>query len=167
MTMNGTLSSFVQNPLFLSSHLIRQQFKDPTTADIADVHVLPPNTDVVELAPLDLKTNMLELQDVMNKQVAEFFRMPTIAELNSNEPKASSQRNELKQFWHMSHFCVSLGRFAYAYAFDVPEKHVRVELQEPSGMHIDATDNVKKLNESKTLLPVDNLKLRKRFMQNT
>jgi hypothetical protein len=140
MTMNGTLSSFVQNQLFLSSHLIRQQFKDPTTADIADVHVLPPNTDVVELATLDLKTNMLELQDVMNKQVAEFFRMPTIAELNSNEPKASSQRNELKQFRHMSHFCVSLGRFAYAYAFDVPEKHVRVELQEQSDMHIDTAD---------------------------
>jgi hypothetical protein len=119
MTMNGARSSFVQNSSLLSSHLIRQQFKDPTTADIADVHVLPPNTDVVELAPLDLKTNMLELQDVMNKQVAEFFRMPTIAELNSKEPNASSQRSKLKQFRHMSHFCASLGRFAYVCAFDV------------------------------------------------
>jgi len=169
MTLNGPRAAFVQNPSTLSSQLIRKQFEDPAAGDTVktDVHVLPPNTDVSELAPLDLKTGMLELQDVMNRQVAEFFHMPMLADLNSNEPGAAMQRNELKHMRQMTHFCTALGRFAYACVFDVPEKNVQVELQEPSGMHIQSADDVKKLHESQTLLPSDRLKLRKRFMQNT
>jgi len=167
MTLNGARSVLTQNPSQLSSSVIREQFRKHEDVNESNVYVLPPNTDVSELAPLDLKTSLLELQDVMNKQVAEFFRMPTIADMNTQEPNAVLQRNELNQLRHMTHFCTGLARFAYACVFSVPEKQVQVELKEPSGMHINNADDVKKLNESKTLLPGDNLKLRKRFMQNT
>lgn len=169
MTLNGPHAAFVQNPSALSSHLIRKQFDAPSEGAPVktDVHVLPPNTDVAELASLDLKTSMLELQDLMNRQVAEFFHMSMLADINRNEPGAAMQRNELKHMRQMTHFCTALGRFAYACVFDVPETNVEVQLQEPSGMHIQSADDVKKLHESNTLLPSDRLKLRKKFMQNT
>jgi hypothetical protein len=50
MTMNGIRASIAENPMNLSSSMIRQQFD---AQDSANVHVLPPNTDVSELASLE------------------------------------------------------------------------------------------------------------------
>jgi len=172
MTLNGSLTNLNLDPSKLSSHIIRTEFGDKQAGNrekvsaSTEVHVLPPNTDVSELGPLDLKLSILELQEAMNRQVSEFFHMPMLSDINNKDTSNAMQRNELKHMRNMNNFCANLGRFAYACVFDIPEKHVELLLQEPSGMHIQSTDDVKKLHESNTLLPSDRLKLRKRFMQN-
>jgi hypothetical protein len=57
-------------------------------------------------------------------------------------------------------------QYTYAAVFDVPEKTIEVDMPEPSGMHINSAEDVKKLHESNTLLPSDKLKIRKQIMHN-
>lgn len=163
MTMNGMRASIAENPMNLSSSMIRQQFD---AGESANVHVLPPNTDVSELSSLELKTNMLELHDVMQRQVTEFFQMPMLTDMGGKDVGSFVQRQEVKQMRHMSNFSSRLLQFTYAAIFDVQENTVEVDLPEPSGMHINCAEDVKKLHESNTLLPSDRLKIRKRIMHN-
>ena len=46
------------------------------------------------------------------------------------------------------------------------EKEVEIALNDPSGINIESSDDIKSLHETNTLLPSDKLKLRKRLMQN-
>ena len=163
MTLNGMRASLTENPMKLSSSIIQEQFDK---ADSAQVHVLPPNTDVNELSSLELKTNMLELHDMMQRQVTEFFQMPMLTDISGKDISSFVQRQELKQMRHMSNFCSRLMQYTYAAIFDVAEKTVEVDLPQPSSMHIHTADDVKKLHESNTLLPSDKLKIRKRMMHN-
>jgi hypothetical protein len=78
----------------LSLSMICQQFD---TADSAHFHVLPPNTDVSELSSLELKTNMLELHDVMHWQVTDFFQMPMLTNMGGKDISSFVQRQEVKQ----------------------------------------------------------------------
>ena len=141
--------------------MIRQQFD---SAESTNVHVLPPNTDINELSSLELKTNMLELHDMMQRQVTDFFQMPMLTDIGGKDIGSFVQRQELKQMRHMSNFCSRLIQYTYAAIFDIPEKTIEVDLPQPSGMHIHTADDVKKLHESNTLLPSDKLKIRKRLM---
>jgi len=156
-------ASLTENPMKLSSSIIQEQFDK---AESAQVHVLPPNTDVNELSSLELKTNMLELHDMMQRQVTEFFQMPMLTDISGKDISSFVQRQELKQMRHMSNFCSRLMQYTYAAIFDVAEKTVEVDLPQPSSMHIHTADDVKKLHESNTLLPSDKLKIRKRMMHN-
>lgn len=162
MTMNGLRSVLAENPTNLSSSIIGQQFTDKS----AEVHVLPPNTDVSELSNIELKTNMLELHDMMQRQVSDYFQMPMLTDLAGKDIGNFVQRQETKQMRQMSNFCSRLLQYTYAATFDVPEKTISVELPEPSSMHINSADDIKKLHEANTLLPSDKLKLRKRVMHN-
>ena len=165
MTMNGWRSTLAENPMHVSSRLIHQQFAG-NEENPAQVHVLPPNTEVSELSNMELKTSMLELHDVMQRQVTDFFQMPMLADMGGKDISTFVQRQENKQMRHMSNFCARLLQFTYAAIFDVQEKTVEVELPEPSSMHINCADDIKKLHEANTLLPSDKLKLRKRIMHN-
>jgi hypothetical protein len=109
---------------------------------------------------------MLELHDVMQRQVTEFFQMPMLTDMGGKDVGSFVQRQEVKQMRHMSNFSSRLLQFTYAAIFDVQENTVEVDLPEPSGMHINCAEDVKKLHESNTLLPSDRLKIRKRIMHN-
>jgi len=111
---------------------------------------------------------MQELHDVMQQQVTEFFQMPMITDMGGKDIGSFVQRQEVKQIRHMSNFCCRLMQYTYAAVFDVPEKTIEVDrmMPEPSGMHINSAEDVKKLHESNTLLPSDKLKIRKRIMHN-
>ena len=47
----------------------RAQIEKELDRPETEVHVLPPNTEISELQSLDLKTNMLEVQEVLQRQV--------------------------------------------------------------------------------------------------
>ncbi len=57
-------------------------------------------------------------------------------------------------------------QYTYAAIFDVEQSTVEVHMEQPSGMHINSAEDVKKLHESNTLLPSDKLKIRKHLMKN-
>ena len=166
MTLNGLRSSLMENPMNLSSSMIREQFDLEKQENTSQVHVLPPNTEVNELSSLELKTSMLELHDMMQRHVTDYFQMPMLTDMGGKDISAFVQRQELKHMRHMSNFCMRLLQYTYAAVFDILESEVQIDLPQPSGMHIHTADDVKKLHESNTLLPSDKLKLRKRLMHN-
>ena len=145
----------------------RAQIEKELDRPETEVHVLPPNTDISELASLDLKTDMLEVQEVLQRQVIQFFQMTAQPDINQKTRKISASLGELKMMRHMSRFGTRLLRFAYACVYDLHEAQVEVTLNDPSGLNIESADDIKSLHETNTLLPSDKLKLRKRLMQNT
>lgn len=165
MTRSGNGGLYASNPTDIGKASIQKSFN--SREDLAsDVHVLPPNTDISELASLDLKTDMLQIQEVFQRQVVQFFQMTAQPDINDKTKKVSSKMNELKYMRHMSRFGSRLLQYAYACVFDIHEKQVEIQLVDPSGINIEGCDDIKNLSETNTLLPSDKLKLRKRFMQN-
>jgi hypothetical protein len=162
MTRPGAGGPHAKNPTDDRRAQINSTLQGPET----EVHVLPPNTEISELQALDLKTNMLEVQEVLQRQVIQFFQMTSQPDVNQKTKKVSSSLGELKMMRHMSRFGSRLLQFSYACVYDVHEKEVEIVLNDPSGINIESADDVKSLHETNTLLPSDRLKLRKRMMQN-
>ena len=150
------------NPSDLGAQTILTSFSRSTPTD---VHVLPPNTEISELASLDLKTNMLEINECFQRQVIQFFQMTAQPDINQKTRRTMSSLGEVKYMRHMSRFGARLLQFAYACVYDVHEKQVEILLNDPSSMSIESAEDVKSLHETNTLLPSDRLKLRKRMMQ--
>lgn len=162
MTRPGAAGPHAKNPTDDRRAQINSTLQGPET----EVYVLPPNTEISELQALDLKTNMLEVQEVLQRQVIQFFQMTSQPDVNQKTKKVSSSLGELKMMRHMSRFGSRLLQFSYACVYDVHEKEVEIVLNDPSGINIESADDVKSLHETNTLLPSDRLKLRKRMMQN-
>lgn len=162
MTRPGAAGPHAKNPTDDRRAQINSTLQGPET----EVYVLPPNTEISELQALDLKTNMLEVQEVLQRQVIQFFQMTAQPDINQKTKKVSSSLGELKMMRHMSRFGSRLLQFSYACVYDVHEKEVEIVLNDPSGINIESADDVKSLHETNTLLPSDRLKLRKRMMQN-
>ena len=160
MTRNDG-NSHEHNPSDIGAKQITASFARNAT----DVHVLPPNTEISELSSLDLKTNMLEINECFQRQVIQFFQMTAQPDINQKTKRTMSSLGEVKYMRHMSRFGTRLLQFAYACVYDVHEKQVEILLNDPSSMSIESADDVKSLHETNTLLPSDRLKLRKRMMQ--
>ena len=163
MTMNGLRTHLSQNPSKLSSSLIQAQFKEEASER---VYTLPPNTEIHELSGLKLEANMTELHDLMQRQVTDFFQMPLLTDIGGKDISSFVQQKELKQMRYMANFGGRLMQYTYAAIFDVEQSTVEVHMEQPSGMHINSAEDVKKLHESNTLLPSDKLKIRKHLMKN-
>jgi hypothetical protein len=163
MTMNGLRTHLSQNPSKLSSSLIQAQFKEEASER---VYTLPPNTEIHELSGLKLEANMTELHDLMQRQVTDFFQMPLLTDIGGKDISSFVQQKELKQMRYMANFGGRLMQYTYAAIFDVQQSTVEVHMEQPSGMHINSAEDVKKLHESNTLLPSDKLKIRKHLMKN-
>jgi len=102
----------------------------------------------------------------MQRQVSELFQMPLLTDMGSKDISAFVQQKEIKQMKYMSNFIKRLLQYTYAAIFDVPLGTIEVQCDQPSAMHINSVDDVKKLHESNTLLPSDKLKIRKHLMKN-
>jgi len=165
MTRSGDAGLNARNPTDIGRANIHHSF-DSSQDRASDVHVLPPNTDISELTSLDLKTDMLQIQEVFQRQVVQFFQMTAQPDINDNTKRMSSKIGELKYMRHMSRFGSRLLQYAYACVYDIHEADVEIQLVDPSGINIEGCDDIKSLSETNTLLPSDKLKLRKRFMQN-
>ena len=165
MTRNGDSALCAKNPTDIGRAHIHESFHG-TQERASDVHVLPPNTEISELASLDLKTDMLQIQEVFQRQVVQYFQMTAQPDVNDKTNRMSSKMGELKYMRHMSRFGSRLLQYTYACVYDIHEAKVEIQLVDPSGINIDGCDDIKSLSETNTLLPSDKLKLRKRFMQN-
>jgi len=165
MTRSGDTGLNAKNPTDIGRANIHHSF-DRSQDRASDVHVLPPNTDISELTSLDLKTDMLQIQEVFQRQVVQYFQMTAQPDVNDKTKKMSSKIGELKYMRHMSRFGSRLLQYAYACVYDIHEADVEIQLVDPSGINIEGCDDIKSLSETNTLLPSDKLKLRKRFMQN-
>ena len=172
MTLNGDAPPHTTDPSQLSAAHIHNSFGslrglEGATGDLgaSSVHVLPPNTDVSELAAVDPKLNMLEIQELFQRQVIQFFHMTAQPDINQKTKRAYMEMTDIKYMRHMARFGTHLLQFTYACLFDVDEKEVFVTLEEPSALALESLDDVKNLAEMQVLLPSDKLKIRKRVMR--
>ena len=169
MTLNGLKGDLLrQNATEMNAAWVQHKaFGKAEENDHARVHVLPPNTDIVELSNLDLKINPQELHSLFQEQVYLFFNITAQQDVGHTAGAAQyASRSEVKHMRMLGIFCTRLAEFAYACCFDVNADDVTAELPQPSGMFIQSADDVKKLSESNILLPGDSLKIRKRLMNN-
>ena len=169
MMINGPRGVAAQNdPSVTRDKWIKNfAFNEAMDEPTAKIHMLPPNTDVQELGTLDMNINLQELQQLYLHEVHEFFHFTGATEMGNTKNQAEYiSQTEVKSMRQMSNFATRVVVYAYACAFDVPEPTVRVELPQPTGMHIQSADDIKKLSEAGTLLPGDSLQLRKRLMRN-
>ncbi len=113
-----------------------------------------------------MKTDMLQIQEVFERQVIQMFQMTAQPDINEKSRRPSASLADVKYMRHMSRFGTRLLQYAYACVYDIHEGHVEIQLVEPSSIDISGADDIKALSETNTLLPSDKLKLRKRLMQN-
>jgi len=106
------------------------------------------------------------LNELMQRQVTELFQMPLLTDIGSKDISSFVQQKEVKKMKYMSNFVKRLLQYTYAAIIDVPLGTIEVQLEQPSAMHINSVEDVKKLHESNTLLPSDKLKIRKLLMKN-
>lgn len=168
MTLNGDAPPHTTDPTELSAAHIHNSF-GPTGSDSthanSQVHVLPPNTDMNELAAVDPKLDMLEIQELFQRQVIQFFHMTAQPDINQKNKRAYVEMTDIKYMRHMARFGSDLLQFTYACLFDIDVKEVTVHLEEPSALALESMDDVKSLAEMQILLPSDKLKIRKRVMR--
>lgn len=169
MTINGMKGDLLrQNATQMNADWVqRKAFGLDEETNHAQVHVLPPNTDIVELSNLDLKVNPQELHDMFQQQVYLFFNITAQQDVGHTAGAAQyASRSEVKHMRMLGLFCTRLAEYAYACSFGISPDDVTAELPQASGMFIQSADDVKKLSESNILLPGDSLKIRKRLMNN-
>lgn len=168
MTLNGDAPPHSSDPTELSAAHIHSSFGAIGRASEhseSSVHVLPPNTDMSELAAVDPKLNMLEIQELFQRQVIQFFHMTAQPDINQKNKRAYAELTDVKYMRHMARFGCDLLQFTYACLFDTEIKDVRVFLEEPSALALESLEDVKGLAEMQILLPSDKLKIRKRVMR--
>jgi hypothetical protein len=168
MTVNGALEQQCTDPTELTSRLIHDSFgmHKNMKGEKASVHVLPPNTEVSELVPVDPKLNMLEIQEVFQRQVIQFFHMTAQPDINNRTKRARMEMSDIKYTKHMCRFGTAVVRFAYACLFDIDENYIFVQLENPGLLALETLEDVKDLAEMQILLPSDKLKIRKLVMKN-
>lgn len=169
MTLNGMRGNVLHNNASeLNADWVRRRtFGKEEENDQARVHQLPPNTDINELANVDLKVKPEEMYRLFHDQVNLLFNMTEQKEIGHTAGSAQyATRGEIKHMRMLSSFCSKVAAYAYACCFDVNPDDVTVDLPLPSSMSIQSADDVKQLVESNILLPGDSLKIRKQLMQN-
>lgn len=166
MTMNGVSEQQSTDPTELTSMLIQDSFGKHKNmkGEKASVHVLPPNTEVTELVPVDPKLNLLEIQEFFQRQVIQFFHMTAQPDINEKTIRQPMQMSDVKYTKHMCRFGTALLQFTYACLFEIDEKYIDVQLENPSALTLKTIDDVKNLAEMQILLPSDKLKIRKLLM---
>ena len=169
MTLNGMRGNVLHNNASeLNADWVRRRtFGKEEENDQARVHQLPPNTELNELANVDLKVNAEEMYRLFQQQVNLLFNITEQKEIGHTAGSAQyATRGEIKHMRMLSTFCSKLAAYAYACCFDVNPDDVTVDLPQPSSMCIQSADDIKQLVESNILLPGDSLKIRKQLMQN-
>jgi hypothetical protein len=163
MTMNGDVAPHTTDPTDMSAKYIHGAFE--TSQVKTNVHVLPPNTEVSELTALDPKLNLLELQELFNRHVIQFFHMTTQSEVSNSTKREYGNTGDIKYMRHMARFARRLLQFTYAFLFDLDEKDVVVVLDDPSMFGMNSIEDIKVLADTEILLPSDKLRIRKSIMR--
>lgn len=166
MTLNGDAPIHTNDPTQMSAAQIKDSFhSQDQELNKTRVHILPPNTDVSELGFVNPQLNLLDIQELFQRQVIQFFHMTAQPDINQKTKRAYTELNDIKYMRHMARFGTRLLQFTYASLFDIDEKDVAIFLEEPSSLVLESVEDIKHLAEMQILLPSDKLKIRKRLMR--
>jgi hypothetical protein len=87
-------------------------------------------------------------------------------DINDKTKRARMEMSDIKYTKHMCRFGTAVVQFAYACLFEIDEKYIFVQLENPGVLALETLEDVKNLAEMQILLPSDKLKIRKLVMKN-
>ena len=136
----------------------------------AQVHILPPNHEVTELAPVPHSEAMQYADDAFSRAMAAFFDVPVAAgqtESKGSGPTASQSEQMSKTQYevvlNMTRFLSQLGEEVYALCFNTDRKGVQLSITPTPRVDLTGAGDVKDLLEAGVFREYDKAKLRKRY----
>ena len=157
-TNNATESTF---------QWIDKIFKNPEGEKQAQTHILPPNSDIHELTPIEYSN----LYEYMNSQfenaVFTYFNMTS---LNKNMNSTSGASMQIDRYQHNSvqatgKFIEKLIQTAYCTAFAVPLDKVECKIKPMPRLQLENIADIKTLAEAGIMNPQDRMRTRAMFME--
>ena len=152
-------------------HAVHTQFSDAPDgaprvgSKRAAVHLLPPNTDVVELGAMDTGNAMHEAKVEFQEAVYTFFALPNINKSREEAARhgaSALHREQYSNIMYMQAVLERLGEAAYAQCFGA--RRVRFALRALPRFEITSVDDIKVLCEIDMLTEEDKTHLRRRIM---
>ena len=100
----------------------KDTFRDPSnpTQSVANVHLMPPNTDVQELSNLDSSPLLQLMLDTYQSEVYAFFDLPGMNQLSGTKSSGISDVMSRQQYANIQHITIFLQKviqLAYCKAF--------------------------------------------------
>jgi len=153
-------------------YAVHSQFCDSEEAIVgskrAAVHIMPPNTEVQELAPLPCNTLVQDAKSRFQSSVYVFFGLPNINNLQNHDSTVRNlpgmHREQYSNILHMQNTLQRLGERVYAHCFDIDSDQVCFRLRALPRFEIACVDDIKTLFEIQMLTPADIAHLRKTIM---
>lgn len=176
--LSGRHSSISQNPFFTLRHAETQapisNTNEATFAwahgvfasdagKAAEVHVMPPNTDITELQQMSANPYVQFCADHFNSEVHNFFDVPAQSQFAGTKAQNASEQMARQQYLTILNLCKfleRLGAFAYGKSFGVDERTVTVRLVAMPRLELKTIADLKTLGELNIITPSDKAKLR-------
>ena len=144
---------------------IHSEFNSERTPG-AQVHILPPNHQITELAPIPHSEAMQYADEAFSRAVAAFFDVPVHDGSAKDRTAAAIEQTSKTQYeviLNMTRFLGQLGEEAYARSFGLKPNSVRLTITPQPRVDMTAAGDVKDLLEAGVFREFDKPKLRKRY----
>lgn len=146
---------------------IKGVFQDKEGQQQAQTHVLPPNTEIHELAAIEY-SNLYEFMSAQfDQSVFMYFDLAPIgiSRLNTKTAESQTSRFQHNKIEAMARFCQKVVEYAYSQAFNVPREHVSCKIKPMPRLQLDSIDDIKTLTEAGIMNPQDRMRTRGMFME--
>lgn len=142
---------------------VHSVFGGPTGQPCADVHIMPPNTEVQELGNLQSNAMYEYFQDLFEKSVLSYFDIPGayVPKNGSTDKESQMSGTQYKNITNMSRFCEKVTNAAYCVGFGANPDEVEVAIQATSRLELKSIADLKVLMETGIITPQDKMRLRK------
>lgn len=155
-------------------HAVHSQFADAETrtggpavgSKRAIVHLMPPNTELQELAPMDVGTAAADAKKDFQQAVYVFFGLPNIHHQQATTVRGvpDIHREQYSNILYMQSVLERLGETAYALCFGAEKTAVCFRMRAQPRFEIACVEDIKVLWEIQMLTPADLAHLRRTIL---
>ena len=148
----------------------KDTFRDPVnpTQSVANVHLMPPNTDVQELSNMDSSPLLQLMLETYQNEVYAFFDLPGMNQLSGTKSSGISDVMSRQQYANIQHITIFLQKviqLAYSQAFKTTLSTVQCKLTPLPRLELKEIADLKMLTEVGILNPQDKMRIRSFFME--
>ena len=146
---------------------VKTVFQNTEGENQAQTHILPPNTEVHELAPIEYSQLYEYMSAQFENAVFMYFDLAPIAKDKTNSSTAEQQTSRFQhnKIQAMGRFCQKVIEFAYSQAFKVDLNMVECKIKPMPRLQLDSIDDIKTLTEAGIMNPQDKMRTRAMFME--
>ena len=164
--LNDTIDSASEGVWQWCKDTFRDQ-QDPTNS-VANVHLMPPNTEIHELNNLESSPMLQLMIETFQNEIYAFFDLPGMNQLSSSKASGVSDvmsRQQYANIQHMTSFLQQVIELGYGKAFDTAVALVECKLTPLPRLELKEIADLKVLTEVGILNPQDKMRIRGIFME--